>query len=878
MKNIRHISYIQMLPASYTESDNKENMIKLFISYTHKDETLIDEFRSHLSPLKSNGTIEDWYDRKIIAGDKLQDDIDNNLEDADIICLMISSDFLASKACMKEKEDALKLKEQKGIRVLPIILRDCDWVSITEISELLCIPTDGKPIVNFENRDKGWLDTINWIKSTCKSINLIENLKISQDFDNFLNSPELLAKSHGSRENLKLEDIFVYPDLKSYNNEETSDSYPSQRFENEILKFGKTIIAGENQAGKSTLCKILFQILRNLKYVPIYLNDENQYLGNPRNKLKKEFQNQYQSVDFDQIDNERIIPIVDDFHYAKHQSKYIENYKAFNHQIIIVDDIFGLNISNQALIKEYKKFKIKEFNVLKRDELIRKWIELNEADEIKINGNHLLQRVDERTEQIESYLGIIFGKGIMPSYPFFILSILATEESFKTLDSKITSQGYCYQALIFLYLRQEGVKSDEINIYSNFLTELAHWIFKEDKTLGLDKAEFEDFLKYYKENYNLPISVQKILLTLSNVNICKYNSLNQYNFSYNYLYYFFVAKYLADNIISEENKIAKIIDNLHKDENAYIAIFIAHHSNSDYVLDELVLDADIMFEDYKPETLSSDSLSFFDKHEDKIIKAVLPSFDDSPREERRKILEEKSKDEEQKSNVENELKDLNERENEFMNDLRKSIKTVEVMGIILKNRSGSLKLDRLKQIYESGLKVHLRILRSFIQMIKEEGIEEHLVNFLIERLKNILKEETDKGRPLKIEKVEELARLLYWNMNFGVLHGFITKAIHSLGSSKLLKISQSVSDNNSSPAYFIVNEGIRMWYSKNLRVKVIGNRIKEKDFSKTAERILKYKIVEHCRLNKMDYNTLNNIERELKMSSVKLLAESKKNN
>lgn len=45
-------------------------------------------------------------------------------------------------------------------------------------------------------------------------------------------------------------------------------------------------------------------------------------------------------------------------------------------------------------------------------------------------------------------------------------------------------------------------------------------------------------------------------------------------------------------------------------KNAYIAIFIAHHSNSDYVLDELVLDADIMFEDYKPETLSSDSLSF----------------------------------------------------------------------------------------------------------------------------------------------------------------------------------------------------------------------------------------------------------------------------
>lgn len=850
-------------------------MIKLFISYSHKDESLIEEFRSHLTPLISNGTIEDWYDRKIIAGDKYQDKIDNNLDDADIICLMISSDFLASTACVKETDDALQLREIKGIRVIPIILRPCDWTSCNEFNDLLCIPTDGKAITNFNNNDNGWTDTINWLKEACNSINLIENLELKQEFKDFLNSPALLTKSHSKKETLTLEDIYVYPNLKFYNREDESDNFHAQQLESEILKFKKIIIAGGNQSGKTTLCKKLFLIFRRLKYVPIYLNDESAYLGNPKTKLKKAFKIQYKSKDFDKIDADRLVPIVDDFHFAKHQSKYIEVYESLKHQIIIVDDIYGLNITNQTLIKEYRKFKIKEFNAIKRDELIRKWITINESDEIKINTNHLLQRIDERTEQIESYLGVILGKGIMPSYPFFILSILATEENFKNLDPKITSQGYCYQALIILYLTKEGVQSDEINIYSNFLTELAYWIYKNNKSkYGLNKEEFEDFLQYYKEEFNLPLSVKYILKVLSNVNICKYNSLNKYSFNYNYIYYFFIAKYLAENLDNVGNEIDEIISNLHKDQNAYIAVFIAHHSNSDKVLDNLISNARGMFESYEPETLSYKSLSFFDEHENKLVKAVLPSIEDNPNVERHKLLQRKSKLEE-KNNLERNESEMysDEPSSNFMIELRKSIRTAEVMGIILKNRSGSLKKSRLKQIYESGLKVHLRILSLFIEIIKDEEIEEQITEFLKDRVQKIVNERTEEGNPVNVVK---LVKLLYWNLNFGVLHGFITKAIHSLGSSKLIKISQSVTDNNDSPAYFVVNEGIRMWYDKNLRLDVISDRLKKEDFSKTARNILVYKIVEHCRLNKMDFRTLKEIEKILSIPSKKLLAESKK--
>ena len=68
-----------------------------------------------------------------------------------------------------------------------------------------------------------------------------------------------------------------------------------------------------------------------------------------------------------------------------------------------------------------------------------------------------------------------------------------------------------------------------------------------------------------------------------------------------------------------------------------------------------------------------------------------------------------------------------------------------------------------------------------------------------------------------------------------------------------------------------------MWYAKNLRVDEIANRIEEKDFSKTAERLMKFKVVEHCRLHNIEFKNLEYIENKLHIPSKKMLAERAKN-
>ncbi|MBC8555104.1 MAG: toll-Interleukin receptor, partial [Candidatus Brocadiales bacterium] len=119
----------------------------------------------------------------------------------------------------------------------------------------------------------------------------------------------------------------------------------------------------------------------------------------------------------------------------------------YKYQVIIVDDVFGLNIKDENLLGTFTHFQIEELNPALRNRLITMWTHLTDKKDTQIE-NLLYQKIDEKTELVDRTLGRIFGSGIMPAYPFFILSIVSTYEVFtKPLDEEITSQGYCYQAL-----------------------------------------------------------------------------------------------------------------------------------------------------------------------------------------------------------------------------------------------------------------------------------------------------------------------------------------------------------------------------------------------------------------------------------------------
>src|ERR1022692_4794022 len=99
-------------------------MPDLFFSYSHKDEALRDVLEVHLAMLKRSGAITTWHDRRILVGDDFGQTIDENLEAADVILLLISPDFLASQYCYdRERTRALERADANEARVIPVILR-----------------------------------------------------------------------------------------------------------------------------------------------------------------------------------------------------------------------------------------------------------------------------------------------------------------------------------------------------------------------------------------------------------------------------------------------------------------------------------------------------------------------------------------------------------------------------------------------------------------------------------------------------------------------------------------------------------------------------------------------------------------------------------
>ncbi len=146
--------------------------LKLFYSYSHADEEYKNELKTHLEVLKNTGYITDWNDRDINAGDDWKKGLNQNLEEADIILLLVSSDFLASKYCYAiETMRALEKNDTGESIVIPILLRPCLWLE-SVLSEVQSLPRDNKAISTFQNMDEAWVEVAEGILEKIKKSDL----------------------------------------------------------------------------------------------------------------------------------------------------------------------------------------------------------------------------------------------------------------------------------------------------------------------------------------------------------------------------------------------------------------------------------------------------------------------------------------------------------------------------------------------------------------------------------------------------------------------------------------------------------------------------------------------------------------------------------
>lgn len=170
--------------------------IKIFFSYAHKDEALRDELERQLSMLRRQGFITSWHDRKIGAGEEWAGKIDEHLNTAHLILLLVSADFIASHYCYDiEMERALERHRSGEACVIPIILRPtADW-EMTAFGNLHPLPANGKPVTKWSNRDEAFKNVALGIRKAIEK--LIIPSDTAQIFQSFSHSiMELSPPTH----------------------------------------------------------------------------------------------------------------------------------------------------------------------------------------------------------------------------------------------------------------------------------------------------------------------------------------------------------------------------------------------------------------------------------------------------------------------------------------------------------------------------------------------------------------------------------------------------------------------------------------------------------------------------------------------------------
>ncbi|RKU38795.1 hypothetical protein C6496_04635 [Candidatus Poribacteria bacterium] len=136
--------------------------LKVFITYSHTDSVEKDKLITRLAVMKREGLISIWHDNEILGSDKWREEIfSTNLPNSDILLYLVSAESLASENCNKELAIALDEK----IRVIPIILEDCDWKN-DQLSDFQAFPERGKPINEWQPESKGWQSVVDGVRKT----------------------------------------------------------------------------------------------------------------------------------------------------------------------------------------------------------------------------------------------------------------------------------------------------------------------------------------------------------------------------------------------------------------------------------------------------------------------------------------------------------------------------------------------------------------------------------------------------------------------------------------------------------------------------------------------------------------------------------------
>jgi hypothetical protein len=150
--------------------EKRDDLCQVFVSYSHVDEAERVRLDMHLAPLVREGLIRLWSSRSIAPGSDWQRDIVKELENADIVILLVTADFVASVFCFeKELAAALRRQQRGGVRIVPVLVKPVDFAHLS-FGRFQALPRDLRPISSWDDPDAGWLEVALGVRELAEEI------------------------------------------------------------------------------------------------------------------------------------------------------------------------------------------------------------------------------------------------------------------------------------------------------------------------------------------------------------------------------------------------------------------------------------------------------------------------------------------------------------------------------------------------------------------------------------------------------------------------------------------------------------------------------------------------------------------------------------
>lgn len=742
--------------------------VNLFYSYSHRDAKYRNNMESALAQLRRDELLVEWSDLNILPGQSISQKIKEEMDETDIFVFLLSPDFINSNECMKEWEYARQLSaEGTSVFRIPIILRDCSWQDLLGEDDIKALPDDGNPIANFDNEDTAWLQVYNGIKAVVNQLR--ETFEPKSEFIEKMEETDFAAQHH-----IKLQDIFIFPTL-SYYPLQAQDG-PLQREiikdPDQLLEKNYSLIYGEDMSGKTAFGRHLFLSLAQMQSKPVLHVDLKEVPRRPsetifRDAYHRQFSGDY-SIWREQKDK---VLILDNLSSDSHLIDLIIFAKEIFEKIVVTlsSDTFYSYFKDDSRLADFHEMQIEPLDHKQQEELIRKRLALSDRSEPISDG-----RVDQIEDQINS---IIISNRVVPRYPFFVLSILQTYEAFMPDNLSITAYGHCYQVLIVTRLVKAGIsrEDNDINTSFNFAENLAFKIYQNTKLSTPAQLDLDAFVEEYRAKFIISDAI------VNRLKKADYGIItNDGSFRTRYMYYFFLGRFLSKATKENTAIIERMCEQSYVSSNYLTLLFVIHHTNDDQIIDDILLRTMCTLDNVAPAKL--------DRTETNTFKGLVEALPEDVRS-KNSVEEERKKERGRRSINE----DLDETENDSeeqidedpFNDIYQILKNNEIMGQILRNKSGSLEKPKIKEAIETITDSGLRLVKLLLDPK------------LIADTADYIKEKYPDHDPEQIKKLVQYFSFL-WTM------GNVEKIVNSINVPDIREIVHEVVQQQSTPAYDLI--------------------------------------------------------------------------